>query len=82
MVPRLERGSCYNCGDAIKGIPYWKSEQASSRIVYTVAQDPGLVYLVEPDVVLLRYITVDQLNNECGYSINAIVNSGSPISLL
>lgn len=76
---RREKGSCFRCGSSehrIRDCPKLRPRTENTASVIQVTS-PNAPYLVT-----LSYQITDELDNKCKYSLVAMIDSGSPISLI
>lgn len=76
---KREKGSCFRCGSSehrIKDCPKSRPKTENTANVIQMTS-PSAPYLVS-----LSYSIADELDNKCKYSLVAMIDSGSPISLI
>lgn len=76
---RRGKGSCFRCGSSenrIKDCPKLRPRTENTASVIQMTS-PNAPYLV-----ILSYQITDELDNKCKYSLVAMIDSGSPISLI
>ena len=89
--PRKPDGPCFKCGsnehklaDCPKQRPRTPDmkTQTSSTAVAQLTSTQQLALLVAPYAVAIKYAIADESGNVCTYSVDAMIDSGSPISLI
>ena len=73
------RGSCFGCGSLEHRVKEYPKSRSGAENTASVVQaiSPSAPYLVT-----LAYQIADASGNKCKYSLMAIIDSGSPISLI
>lgn len=81
--PAREKGSCFRCGSKTHKIKDCheeaKKSQPSTRETTHVVQSNNNS---EPFTKLINYTIVDNCNSTCNFQVNAMIDTGSPISLI
>lgn len=81
--PAREKGSCFRCGSKTHRIKECREETEknppSPGETAHVVQANGNI---EPFMINVKYAIADNYNNVCNFSINAMIDTGSPISLI
>lgn len=88
--PKRERGSCYRCGqhghfvNQCKSRPENTVAAADSTTPTTSRNDVNIVEgsIAEPYILNVSFTVTDKFNVTCTYSIDALLDTGSPINLL
>lgn len=81
--PVRERGSCFRCGSKAHKIRECcegaKKSQPSIKDTAHVVETSGNI---EPFMTNVKYVITDNCSNICNFNINAMIDTGSPISLI
>jgi len=81
--PEREKGLCFRCGSKKHEIRECQEEarknQPSIEETTHVIQTSGNI---KPFMTIVKYAVTDNCNNTCNFSINAMIDTGSPISLI
>ena len=89
--PRKSDGPCFKCGSnehKLADCPKLRLRtpdmrtQTSSAAVAQPTNTQQLALLVAPSAVAVQYAIADESANVCRYSVDAMIDSGSPISLI
>ncbi|XP_022160829.1 uncharacterized protein LOC111026944 [Myzus persicae] len=82
--PKRPKGSCFKCGSADHQISQCPSDQGPANIQHQQAPNDSAMVLQQSDVVTPAYIiNIDvKFNNSLLSNILAVVDTGSPISLI
>jgi len=81
--PEREKGSCFRCGSKKHKIRECREEvkknQPSIEETTHIIQTSGNI---KPFMTVVKYAVTDDCNNTHNFSINAMIDTGSPISLI
>lgn len=88
--PKRERGSCYRCGQQGHFVNQCKSRSentvaaADSTTSATSRNDVNIVEgsITEPYILNVSFTVRDKFKVTCTYSVDALIDTGSPINLL